>query len=216
MRVQIAGVYDEAEAKLLLEEGVDDLAFPLGPGVRQVDIGEGEAARLIRDVIPPGRAVLITYLSAADEILAFCRRLGVGKVQVHGGLSVPEARKLKERDSRICLIKSLVVGEGSRESLLEEARELAPWVDEFFTDTFDPRTGARGATGKVHDWTVSRSLVEQLSKPVWLAGGLDAGNVAEAIRAVKPYGVDAHTGVEGADGRKDRAKVKAFVRAARL
>jgi phosphoribosylanthranilate isomerase len=113
------------------------------------------------------------------------------------------------------VIKSLVVGLRDPAALEVEAERLAPWVDAFITDTFDPATGATGATGRTHDWSVSRRLVECLPRPVVLAGGLTPENVAEAIRQVRPAGVDSHTGVEGADGRKSRDKVMRFVAAAR-
>lgn len=107
---------------------------------------------------------------------------------------------------------------GAPPSLVALERELSatsPHVDAFITDTYDPATGASGATGKTHDWEVSRRLVALSPRPVLLAGGLVPGNVARAIHAVRPAGVDAHTGVEGPDGRKDSARVRAFVAAAR-
>ncbi|MBP2681380.1 MAG: phosphoribosylanthranilate isomerase, partial [Candidatus Krumholzibacteriota bacterium] len=92
---------------------------------------------------------------------------------------------------------------------------FAPFVDAFLTDTFDESTGRWGATGKTHDWSVSRRLVERSSRPVILAGGLTPQNVARAIREVRPAGVDAHTGVEDSRGRKDRSLVERFVAEAR-
>jgi phosphoribosylanthranilate isomerase len=87
-------------------------------------------------------------------------------------------------------------------------------VDAFITDTFDPETGASGATGKTHDWEVSRKLVKMSARPVILAGGLNPANVRQAIYAVNPAGVDAHGGVEHPDGKKDRELVDTFVREA--
>lgn len=84
-------------------------------------------------------------------------------------------------------------------------------MDAFITDTYDPLTGASGATGKIHNWDVSRRIVEASQRPVILAGGLNPENVRDAILYVKPAGVDVHTGVEGPDGRKDEVLVKAFV-----
>jgi phosphoribosylanthranilate isomerase len=84
-------------------------------------------------------------------------------------------------------------------------------VDAYITDTFDPRTGACGATGKTHDWRLSRQLVRYSPLPVILAGGLTAENVRAAILAVRPAGVDAHTGLEDVSGRKSQEKVKQFV-----
>ena len=97
----------------------------------------------------------------------------------------------------------------------EQRREFGPHVDAFITDTWDPQTGARGATGKTHDWDVSRRIVETAARPVILAGGLTPENVGHAILQVGPAGVDAHTGVEKPDGMKDPALVRAFVEEAR-
>ena len=83
--------------------------------------------------------------------------------------------------------------------------------DGFLTDTYVPGTGAAGAIGRTHDWALSRRLVELSPRPLILAGGLTPANVREAVAVVQPAGVDAHTGVEDASGRKDRAKLLAFV-----
>ena len=92
---------------------------------------------------------------------------------------------------------------------------MSGYVDAFITDTFDPVTGASGATGKTHDWEISRRIVEHSRHPVILAGGLTPENVGDAIRLVRPAGVDVHTGVEDDQGRKDRRRVEAFVTRAR-
>jgi phosphoribosylanthranilate isomerase len=86
--------------------------------------------------------------------------------------------------------------------------KLSPFVDAFITDTFDPRTGASGATGKTHDWRVSRRLVEISARPVILAGSLTPENVTRAILEVRRAGVDSHTDVEDSRGRKSREKVQ--------
>jgi len=93
---------------------------------------------------------------------------------------------------------------------------LSQFVDAFITDTFDPDTGAEGATGKTHDWNVSKKLVRLSPKPVIIAGGLNHTNVRRAILEINPAGVDAHTGVEGKDGRKDFNLIKKFVEESRL
>ena len=90
-----------------------------------------------------------------------------------------------------------------------------PVSREDLTDTYAPETGAAGATGRTHDWAVSRRLVELSPRPVILAGGLTPANVRQAIAAVRAAAVDVHTGVEDASGRKDRAKVREFVAEAR-
>jgi len=215
MQIQIAGVADLDEANMLAAAGVDWLAWPLRLPVNAEDVSEAEAARLIRALPPPGRHVLVTYERTAAGTVAFCRKLGVHRVQLHGPLPVAELRRLRELWPDLFVVKSLVVRTDNEAELHELARQTAPWVDAFVTDTYDPETGAEGATGKTHDWAVSRRLAEQCSRPLILAGGLHPANVAEAIRTVRPAAVDSHTGVEGADGRKDPALVRRFVAAAR-
>jgi len=213
--VQVAGVIDRAEAVLLQECGVRYQGFPLRLPVNREDLTEAEAAAIIRTLAPPARAVLITYLSDADEIHRFCDALGARIVQLHGDITCSEMRRLRALDPSLIVCKSLVVGRQPMRVLERIVGELAPLVDAFLTDTFAPDTGASGATGRTHDWAISRRLVELSPRPVIMAGGLTPDNVREAIREVRPAGVDVHTGVEEASGRKSREKVMAFVTEAR-
>lgn len=171
--IQIAGVIDDAEAQMLLAAGVDWLGFPLRLPVHREDLSEAEAARIIAAIPPPHAATLITYLDAVQEILSLCRFLGVRQVQLHGPIAVAEVKALKQADPQLLLIKSLVVKQDNLEELLEQAKGFGGLIDAFITDTHDPLTGADGATGKTHDWRISRRLVEALDRPVILAGGID-------------------------------------------
>jgi phosphoribosylanthranilate isomerase len=214
--IQIAGVKDAAEAELLQRCGVRYLGFPLRLAVHQEDLTEKEAAAIIQGLEPPTFGVLITYLDAADAIAEFCRSLGARIVQLHGDIDRGELEKLKALNPWLTVIKSLVIGFHPNKDLESMTKELSPFVDAYITDTFDPKTGATGATGKTHDWEVSRRIVESSNRPVILAGGLTPENVRRAILEVKPAGVDAHTGVEDNAGRKSREKVERFVSEARL
>lgn len=213
--IQVAGVIDAPEAAMLMDAGVRFLGFPLRLTVNKEDLTEAEATALIKTFPPDVRGVLITYLSEADDVLEFCRDLGVRTVQLHGAIATAELAEIKRRDPEVTVFKSLVVRAGNEDGLRRLVAETSPYVDAYITDTFNPATGQEGATGLTHDWSVSRRLVEFSPRPVILAGGLNAGNVADAIRAVRPAGVDSHTGVEGPDGRKDPEKVRAFVENAR-
>ncbi|MFJ8955186.1 phosphoribosylanthranilate isomerase [Streptomyces sp. NPDC102381] len=209
--VQVAGIIDAKEASLLVEEGVDWLGFPLRLPSGKDDISEQDATEIIGGLSVPHAGVLISYLTDADEVSAFTRQLGVTAVQLHGDVHADQLRKLKEIRPDLYVLKSLVVREDNAEELLTLVDEVAESVDMFITDTFNPATGAKGATGLTHDWNVSAELVRRSPKPLMMAGGLTADNVADAIRAVRPAAVDAHSQLEGADGRKDRAKVARFV-----
>ena len=213
--IQIAGIIDRDEAGLLAACGVTHLGFPLQLAVHREDLIDEEAASIIRALPPDLKAVLITYLAEAGALVSLSRALGAHIVQIHGDIPLRELILLKTVAPELGVIKSLVVRAGNLSDLEETVRELGPYVDAFITDTFDPATGASGATGKTHDWRVSRRLVEISTKPVILAGGLDPENVRDAILETGPAGVDAHTGVEDADGRKSREKVSTFVREAR-
>lgn len=209
--VQVAGIRDAAEARMLERCGVRYLGFPLRLAVHQEDIREEAAARIIRGLAPPVFGVLITYLDDAAEIAALAAGLGARIVQIHGDIAETELAALRATAPRLLIVKSLVVGLHREEALNAMIARLSGHVDAFITDTYDPATGASGATGVVHDWAVSRRLVQASERPVILAGGLHAANVRRAILAVRPAGVDCHTGVEDDAGRKCPEKVKAFV-----
>jgi phosphoribosylanthranilate isomerase len=213
--IQIAGIVDQQEAETLIACGVDWLGFPLRLPVHKEDLLEAEAAQIIKSLQLPYEGVLITYLNQADEIVALCHRLGTRKVQLHGGIALAQLKTVKVLDPSLFVIKSLVVRDDNQSELEDEVHSLSPNIDAFITDTYDPESGACGATGKTHDWYVSRKLVEISPRPVILAGGLRPENVARAIGEVRPAAVDVHTGVEGPNGRKDLRLVRAFIEQAR-
>jgi len=210
--VQVAGIGSLDEGRMLLDCGVDLLGFPLRLPVHATDTSEDEARTIIEKLGAP-RCVLITYEEDPDRLVEFCRFLNVNTVQLHADVSVDVLARIKTRLS-LRIFKSYVVG---RESMgpARFAQAYSPVCDAFITDTFDPSTGASGATGLVHDWDVSAELVRYSPRPVILAGGLNPVNVREAIRVVRPAAVDVHTGVEARDGSKDPELVRTFVREAR-
>lgn len=209
--IQIAGVIDQKEADDLVDCGATLLGFPLRLPVNTEDLTEAEAKSIIKGLGKGIDAVLITYQNDAEEIARFCQEMGTTFIQLHGEISKCALEKLRKIAPELTIFKSLVTGKYSLEELLQSVKQLSPCVDAFITDSFDPKTGATGATGKLHDWSISRALVEASPKPVILAGGLTPENVYEAIITVKPAGVDTHTKVEAPDGRKDLAKVKKFI-----
>lgn len=214
--IQAAGARNAEEALMLARCGVTHVGLPLRLPVHRPDVTDAEARDIVAALAGSGaEAVLITYLADADEALALCRHLGVQGLQLHGNMPLAHVARLRACAPRLLLIKSLVVGSAPEADILAQAQAHAPLVDAFLTDTFDPESGASGATGKAHDWAVSARLARALPRPLILAGGLTPDNVAEAIRAVRPDGVDAHTGLEDTQGRKDEALVRRFVAQAR-
>jgi len=213
--IQIAGVIDKEEAEMLIKCGVKYLGFPLKLPVNKEDLSDEAAAEIISLFPPSINGVLITYLNKADEIKKLSNKIGTSIIQVHGDIPLDELIKLKEIFPQSRIIKSLIVGKNTSEELLDIENELENYVDAFITDTYNPQTGATGATGITHDWEVSRVLVEQSNKPVILAGGLTPENIYDAILHVKPAGVDTHTGVEDNSGRKSMSLVLKFIEEAK-
>lgn len=214
--IHVAGVIDNIEAKMLVDCGVEYLGFPLALNYHQEDLSVADATEIVATLGDRVTFFLITYLNRAGDIADLCSTLGVAMVQLHGTVAVEELKRLRASHEHLRVIKSLIVHGDNALSLADEMRIYSPIVDAFITDTFDPITGATGATGKVHDWEISRRLVKYSRKPVILAGGLNADNVRDAIKHVRPAGVDVHTGLEGPEGRKQPSLTKRFVAEARL
>ncbi len=213
--IQVAGIRNLAEADMLAGAGVDLLGFPLGPGVRTPDLRVDEVADITRAIRPPPYAVLITYHRFATPIAADAARTGVHAVQLHGTILPGEIGRLRQLCPDLTLVRSLIVRGDNVAPLLQEVSRTSRYVDAFLTDTHDPVTGADGATGRTHNWAVSREITRVSLRPVILAGGLNPGNVRAAIRAVRPAGVDAHSGLEGKGGEKSPQLVQMFVKEAR-
>ena len=213
--IQIAGVLDLDEGELLLRSGTDLVGFPLHLAYHPQEISDAAAARIISALSSPEAAVLITYADSCRELLELVRNTGISKVQVHSEMPIAELNAFRSEAPGILLVKSLIVGREGLAALRASVRRFSPFCDAFILDTYDPSTGACGATGMTHDWNVSRSLVEVSPRPVILAGGLTPANVGDAIRCVRPCGVDAHTGLEDQNGRKDPGLVRKFIKEAR-
>jgi len=213
MRIQIAGVSSLEEALAAADAGVDALGFTvrLPTGVHD-DLTEAKARGIIAALPPFVASVAITYVGTAREAVELCRYLGVTTLQLHGPFPTQELPVLRVGLPHLKIIRAVHV---TGPEAVAQARALGRQVDALILDTYDPATGRHGATGKTHDWTISRQIVDGVPVPVILAGGLTPDNVADAIAAVRPWGVDVHTGIERPDGSRDLDRIRAFVRNAR-
>jgi phosphoribosylanthranilate isomerase len=209
--IHVAGLIDLAEAQLLIDCGIKYLGLPLVLDHHREDLTIDAATAIISKLRDHASFFLITYLNRASAIVELCHTLSIDMVQLHGKTSLEQIQLLRQKAPNLRIIKSLIVRGNNLGTLIDEVQSYGPSVDSFITDTFDPTTGASGATGKVHDWKISRRIVESSTRPVILAGGLNATNVRQAILAVRPAGIDVHTGIEGQDGRKRRDLAMRFV-----
>jgi len=212
-RVQIAGISSLDDALAAERAGADALGFTvrLPTGVHD-DLTEAKARGIIAALPPFIATVAITYVDTARAAVELCRYLGVSALQLHGPFPTQELPLIRAARPHLKLIRAVHVTGPEAQA---QARALERRVDALILDTYDPATGRHGATGKTHDWTISRQIVAQTHTPVILAGGLTPDNVSEAIRAVRPWAVDVHTGVEHADGRRDLDKLRLFIERAR-
>ena len=209
IRTQIAGISKFEDALAAIEAGADALGFTLRlPGGQHERLDDDGAREIVRLLPPFVSKVLVTYLNVAPEAAELVRYLGLQAIQFHGEVAVREVKWFRREAPGVKIIKSIIVRD---EQAVEDARFWEEWADALITDTFDPETGKTGATGMIHDWSISRRIVETVEVPVILAGGLKPDNVAEAVRAVRPWGVDVHTGVEREDGSFDPVKARQFV-----
>lgn len=202
-----------AEAALALRLGATALGFvmrmPSGPGPI-----EQELAREIIATLPPSvPTFLLTCEHDADAIVAQLRATGASTVQLVDEVA-PETRLRVRRELPEVRVVQVIHVAG--EESIDEAREAAETSHTLLLDSGNPKATVKelGGTGRVHDWRISREIRENVSVPLWLAGGLRASNVADAVRVVGPYGVDVCSGVRS-DGRLDADKLNAFVAAAR-
>lgn len=213
IRIQVAGVSSLEEALATADAGVDALGFTvrLPTGVHD-GLTEAKARGIVAALPPFVASVAITYVGAAREAVELCRYLGVTTLQLHGPFPTQELPLLRVGLPHLKVLRAVHV---TGPEAVAHARALGRHVDAIILDTYDPATGRHGATGRTHDWAISRQIVAEAPVPVMLAGGLTPSNVADAIAAVRPWGVDVHTGVERPDGSRDLDRLRAFVGAVR-
>lgn len=201
--VKICGVTSKEDARLAADAGADAVGLVFWPGSpRHVDVA---TARGITAVLPPFVLRVGVFVNADRETLArIAEEAGLDLLQLHGD-EPPEALENLPRRA----LKSIRVGPGFAPA---EAERYAGSAAGLLLDT--RVEGTPGGTGRAFDWSLARGLKERCGFLV-LAGGLTPETVGEAIRAVRPHGVDVSSGVESSPGRKDPLKVRAFVEAVR-
>ncbi|MBN1762397.1 MAG: phosphoribosylanthranilate isomerase [Methanomicrobia archaeon] len=208
--VKICGITNTADAQLVVESGADILGMIVDVPVetpRKLRIDEAE--KIAKEI---GNAITIVAVlcpRSVDEVEEVARRIEPFGVQLHGFESNEFLKSVREALPEVNVIKTVHIAEdGTIHGVMPEA----DYVDFILLDTFSDRIGG---TGRKHSWAKSREIVKQSTVPVILSGGLTPRNVVEAIKAVKPYGVDVASGVESSGGRKSKEKVLEFVRNAR-
>jgi len=211
--IKICCISNLDEARLAIAAGASALglvsAMPSGPGV----IDEALIERIAASVARPVETFLLTCLQRAEAIAAQHRRCRTTTLQLVDAVPLVELQRLRDLLPDVRLVQVIhVFGAAS----LGEAIAAAPWVDAVLLDSGNPVAAIKelGGTGRTHDWQWSQRICEAIGVPTYLAGGLHAGNVADAVRQVRPYGLDICSGVRR-DGRLDAQRLHDFIHAAR-
>ncbi len=205
IKVKICGITNSEDARAAVEAGADALGFVLhrkSPRCVPVDVVKAIVAALPPFVLPVG-VFVNEEASTVREVMDQC---GLALAQLHG----EETASYCETLGRPILRAIRLRGPGDLLALAEYKGRAQ--VRGFLVDAFSEKE--YGGTGQVADWGLAAEAAK--SAQILLAGGLTPENVQEAIRQVRPYGVDVSSGVEASPGKKDHAKVGAFIRAARL
>ncbi len=212
MRIKICCISSEDEAKMAISSGASAIGLvgkmPSGPG----PIGDELIRSIAASVPPPIATFLLTSEQTAEGIITHYERVHTNTIQIVDELLGREYAVVRNALPQVKLAQVIhVIGERS----VDEASELAEFVDAILLDSGNPTLAVKelGGTGRRHDWKLSRKIVETCGKPVFLAGGLNAENVREAIETVQPFGLDICSGVR-TSGKLDAAKLDAFFLAA--
>jgi phosphoribosylanthranilate isomerase len=211
-RIKVCCIASPEEAQSAVMAGADALGLvarmPSGPG----PIADAQIAEVTAFVPPPVATFLLTSETTADAISAHVRATHPSTVQIVSHIHPAESARLAELEPHLRRVQVIHV-EGPE--ALQMIRVYSPHVHAFLLDSGRPNAAVAelGGTGRAHDWEVSAAFVRASDRPVFLAGGLTATNVAEAIRKVRPYGLDLCSGVR-TDGHLDPRKLRAFVLAA--
>ena len=207
--MKICGIKRLEDALLAHKHGADAIGVLVGQEHASSDFLAPDSAREIVKGLPPFcSSVLVTHVADADAVESLISVVAPSCIQLHGDSTVESIRRLREQFPALKIVKSIhVTGEES----VAKAKIFEAVVDAILLDTVNFQTNQIGGTGKTHDWHISRKIVEACVVPVILAGGLNPENIAEAIRIVKPYGVDVNSGTKGADGFKDEEKLSLFI-----
>jgi phosphoribosylanthranilate isomerase len=196
VRVKICGICDGEAAAGAADAGADLLGFHFCSSPRRVTPEEAKAIVDGLDVRPVIVGVFIDQ--SEDEVRQVSGFVGLDLLQLHG--SEPPGFEAGKPVVKVLKVKNGVI------------RGAEQWPDPLMIDSWS--ADQRGGTGRMWDWELARPLLA--SRRVFIAGGLEPGNVGDVVSRFKPYGVDVSSGVEAEVRVKDPDKVRAFIRAVRL
>lgn len=206
--IKICCIASIEEAALAVKYGASAIGLvsemPSGPGV----IPEASIIEIAAAAPKEIETFLLTSLQDVESIITQHKRCGTTTIQLVDELTAGTHSQLKAALPGIKIIQVIhVMGEES----IDEAKNIASLVDGILLDSGDQSLPIKllGGTGKTHNWNISKKIVESVNVPVFLAGGINSGNVKEAYEFVQPYGIDLCSGVRTGN-KLDETKLAAL------
>lgn len=210
MRVKVCGTATVADLACAIAAGADAVGFLMGvTHTTQDAVSCAEAAAMVAMMPPFVVPVAVTHLQKPGDLIRIVEESHCTTLQIQDMVTIDVVAEVRDALPYLCIVKAVHVMDASA---IASATYFAEAADAILLDT---RTADRiGGTGIPHDWNISAAIVAAVDVPVILAGGLTPENVGEAVRRVRPYAVDVHTGVKR-DGVRDAERTMAFVRNAK-
>lgn len=216
MIVQIYETQNCEEAKNLIKSGVDHVGVLVGKGEYPREFSPEQAKEILSCVTGQVKKVVLSLSKNLQDIVEIVNKtdpdilhLGIAPEF----LSPEDVRSLKKQFPNLKVMRSIPV---NNEKSVELAKQYDEVADYLLLDTQKKGDTQVGATGKTHDWGISKKINNSVSIPVILAGGLGLDNIAKAVAVVKPFGVDSKTKTDKTGSHeKDIEKVREFVRLAK-
>ena len=212
--VKICCINSVQEAKIAIECGASALGLvghmPSGPGI----ISDSLIAEIAIEIPKYIDTFLLTSETKVSEILKHHSKVNTTTIQIVDTLTEGTHRQLKNELPAVKIVQVLHI---LNEDTIDQALEISNNVDIILLDSGNPnlQTKELGGTGRVHNWEISKKIVEKVEIPVFLAGGLNPLNASKAINKVQPYGLDLCSGVR-TNGKLDEVKLKAFFQAIKI
>ena len=216
MIVQIYEVQNPREAKELERLGVDHIGVVVGKGEHPNELSLEEAKAIFKVLSKNTKKVALSLSNKLGELYEIIEKVQPDILHLCAlpqDITAEDVRKIKQKFPDVKIMRTIPVIDEKSIDLAKEYEGIANYL---LLDSHRKGDFQVGATGKTHNWRISKKIVETVKTPVILAGGLGPDNVKEAIEIVKPAGVDSKTKTDRADGKgKDLEKVKEFVKRAK-
>ena len=214
VKVKICCIKSVKEASLAIAYGADAIGLvgpmPSGPGV----LDNGKIRQIVEELEDTIETFLLTSETSANEIIAHYKKVRTSTIQLVDTVKNDTILDVKNAIPEVKIVQVIHVQDSKA---IHQAMAIEDYVDAILLDSGNPSLSIKelGGTGRTHDWSLSKTIVDSTKIPVFLAGGIKTVNVRDAIETVMPYGIDLCSGVRTND-LLDSQKLQEFMNAVSL